>query len=125
MRMSLGHGHELVLECNYCKRSISNHKLSCPQLACEEAHRRILNYICPACSASAVDVNDSDYFECRSCHRQFSRADQRDGVDTRLFLDAGDNFLPVVQLPEPGKGIFPSWIAYEEARDRLERADLS
>ncbi len=125
MRMSLGHSHELTLKCSYCKRSVSKHKPSCPMLAYEEAQRRLLSYGCPACRASAVDVNDSDCFECRSCHRQFSRAAHHEGEGSRLFIDTGDDFLPVVELPEPGKGIFPSWIAFEEARERLERADPS
>ena len=92
-------------------------------LAYEEAQRRLLGYGCPSCRACAVDVNDSDYFECRSCHRQFSRAAHHNGEGTRLYLETGDNIFPVVELPEPGKGVIPSWVAFQEACRRLELAE--
>lgn len=120
MGMSLGHGHSFILECTFCNRSVSRHKPTCPMLAYEEAQRRLLCYVCPVCRERGVDVNDSDYFECRSCHRQFSRNAHHEGEGSRLFLDTWDDFLAVVELPEHGRGIFPAWIAFEEACRRIE-----
>lgn len=113
----------LTVKCRHCHESVSEHLSSCPMLAYEEAQRRLLCYGCPSCGACTVEVNDSDYFECRSCHRQFSRAAHHDGEGSRLYLETGDDILPIVVLPEQGKGNIPALVAFEEACKRLELAE--
>ncbi len=91
-------------------------------LAYEEADRRLLGYSCPLCRKSTVDVNASDYYECRSCHRQFSRG-ARDESAARYYLFTGDEYLKVEVLPELGNGSFPAWDARERARSKIEEED--
>lgn len=101
---------------------MSEHAPACPMAAFEAAKANLRTYGCPVCRTSAVDVNASDYFECRSCHRQFSRGAHHEEKGPRLFLETDADILPVVELPQRGTGNFPSITAFNEARERLERA---
>lgn len=123
MKLSIGIGIQVT--CNYCGESMANHASSCPLGKLEDADRRRRFYGCPCCKAAAVDRNDSDYFECRDCHRQFTRCALGDDVGERMYLELDDDFYPVIALPTLGKGIFPSDIFFNNAREQMRRAEIA
>lgn len=61
---------------------------------------------CPECSGSA-SVNQTDYYECRSCHMQYCTGRHR-GVGPVLLLDVlGQGMVQARALTEKGTGNFP------------------
>lgn len=114
--MSLSLTPRLLLKCGYCEGSVSDHETYCPQHLFDMARSNMLHYGCPACDKNSVEVNSSDYFECCSCHRQFSRADNRNEDTKILYIESEEEFLPVIELPELGKGDIPVLKALDTAR---------
>jgi len=120
--LSLGLGLRTELRCRYCEGTISDHEPSCPMGEYEKAKLLLRRHKCPRCFAENVDVNKSDYFECRSCRRQFSRSDTGEGQRLYLFLDNKEECLVVTELSEKGEGQFHSDDVLKEAEERLQKA---
>lgn len=109
------------LHCRYCEGSLDNHEQQCPQAAMERARdaRRFLE--CPVCSKNAVDVNASDYYECRECRSQFSRGAQHEGCGEDKFLWVDGQPRRVVLLSQKGKGKFPSDKSFKKVKKYFKR----
>jgi ribosomal protein S27E len=127
MGIGLGFGPaltpRLILECLHCQQSISEHAENCPMGEFEEAKHSFLNYQCPSCKNPVVELNTSDYFECRSCHRQFTRGAGGDNGQPTQFLDFWGEMILVVELPEFGEGDIPILRVFEAASRKLELAE--
>ena len=98
------------------------HYDGCEKAAMEELQKRIVNLPCPKCSRGKVGVNETDYYECRACHTQFSTSGIVDceNPDRTLLLDARhDQIIPVLVLQRNGEGKFPLDQALKELRERL------
>jgi hypothetical protein len=104
--MSLGHA--VVLKCSYCQGTIGEHEESCPQEITDQLRFLQRTMPCPKCKKGTVDRNADDFFECRSCHRQFTTADRDDSWEKLiLFDDFHDEYFHVALMPNKGKGGFP------------------
>jgi hypothetical protein len=91
-----------------------HHEPNCPRAAlqrlCNTPGKRII-LSCPRCSKTAIEINTSDFFECRKCHTQYSASITPGHITatlphTRLIDWDRDDVVPVAILPERGEGKF-------------------
>jgi hypothetical protein len=64
----------MVQNCEYCTGKVDDHAPGCPAARLDYLVTQKKQILCPNCKAPAVDVNTSDFYECRSCHTQYTRA---------------------------------------------------
>ena len=96
-----------VMRCAICDVSDDQHEPSCPQGRIEALESAKKNIRCAECGTFAVDVNTSDWFECRECHTQYSRTMPHTvGINGEAYLDVPgeDDLIFVYVLDKPGKG---------------------
>ena len=112
----------LIFRCNVCKSD--PHEEGCPVVHLERLNEMNRHISCPACNACGVGVNSRDYYECRSCHTQFTSGGGTTPADDVIYyLDdpkAADLIL-VKKLPNKGDGNFPIDKKIEEVRDEIKR----
>ena len=109
--------------CRYCTGSIDNHAGGCPVAALKHAQEAQLFLECPKCQRAAVDANAHDYYECRKCNSQFSRAAHHEGEGERITLiSEKGRALPVIVLANKGEGKFPTDDALKSALKLLRQA---
>jgi len=121
--MEMGIGIMQTLPCPVCGAH-DGHYDGCEKAAMEELRERIVNLPCPKCGKGKVGVNETDYYECRSCHTQFSTSGIVDCADperTQLLDERHDQIIPVLVLQRKGDGKFPLDQALEELRKRLAK----
>ncbi len=105
--MSMGFCHRQELHCSICMEDMNHHNPSCPQLTIENLTRMKITSRCPACSKrNAVSLNMDDFFECDSCHTQYSTSELGAGKERLILIDFKDNVHQVAKLEEKGKGVF-------------------
>jgi hypothetical protein len=117
MKMSMGLSLEMFLECTYCKKKIDeeHEKSSCPKGQIAALVKSIRSYPCPECGGT-VELNTGDFFECRSCHTQFSAGEYTgEGLDEdassegRTFIldmNYENRAIPVYVMKNKGEGKF-------------------
>jgi hypothetical protein len=111
----------ISVPCPVCG-SYDGHEPDCEVVAIEELQRKNTHIDCPQCNG-LVGINDSDYYECRGCHRQFSSSLLVDGAlepKELVLVDLRkDRSFPVLALEAKGAGKFPVDQAIEKLQKRI------
>ena len=104
MNMSMGQHQYMAMPCPACGKTECEH--DCPRLLLKKLLDEKKRLICPICNEMAVDINTSDYYECRKCHTQFSTgvADFENPKKTILDDPGCDDLLYVSILNKKGQG---------------------
>lgn len=106
MGLGLSLGLRVYQKCSLCDGTTDEHNAGCPfaQLQVLEDSRPAIT--CPKCNKGSVEINTGDYYECRECATQFTRAEQ--GIEEEvIFVDwKHDTTLRVAVLPDKGRGEF-------------------
>lgn len=113
MHMGLVMAPRLCMKCGICSEPIPHEEHSqCPRAQIERLVQAqdVERLPCPKCQG-LVQINLNDYYECRRCHRQYSRAGINPGVANtsaleRVFLLRENEAIQAVILPEKGSGQF-------------------
>ncbi len=108
--MSMSFGHYQIQKCGICQEPIDEHVDDCPVGRIERARLQQKHIPCPECDERAVDVNQSDFYECRKCHEQFCAGDYGEKADRKIvFLDdpAKEDLVLCFVLKKKGDGNFP------------------
>ena len=129
MGMGIGVGGHMSLSCqircSFCN-SADKHEPYCPMGILKKLTDLQRFIECPACLEKQVDVNSSDFYECRSCNTQFTTGDLFANEDTcsSTMLDdpRREDLVRVLILPDKGIGDFPLDRRVEKARQAYERA---
>ena len=93
-------------QCRLCGESISEHAPGCPHVVLQSLLDRQKSIECPRCKGS-VDVNSSDFYECRECNTQFSRTKMAPNAthERIILLDMkNDEPIPVLVMSVKGQG---------------------
>jgi len=120
-RMGLGLRRVLALQCTICG-SNNGHTTDCPMGRLDVLHneRRLLP--CPTCETDSVEVNKSDWFECRNCNTQFSRSIVVDTSNPeKTMLHAPDESFHVYVLKNKGTGDFLIDEQIQSLQEQIER----
>ena len=114
----------LALQCSVCG-AYDGHEPDCPKARLEALLEEQYMIPCPKCNANRVDINSHDYYECRDCHTQFSRAAHhgQEGLEV-VYLDDPRNgdLVPASVLPIKGDGKFHIDQLIEQARKDVQIA---
>jgi len=120
--VNIGMSQRMVLLCSACGEDIKVHAADCPQGEIERLLERTPRANCVACRKGDLLPNKDDYFECRTCHVQFSRGLICGGEDPAtlstvlLDLSGSVDFVPAKQMKAPGTGDFPVLRLIEELK---------
>ena len=103
MSMSIGQYQYMAIPCPACGKTECGH--DCPGLRLKNLRDCQKRLICPVCPENAVDINTSDYYECRKCHTQFSTGFADSENPERTFLDDPkcDDLIQVSILKKKGR----------------------
>lgn len=113
----------MAVVCDYCGNSVSAHQQGCPAGAYERAQEALRNIPCPLCKKGYVEVNESDFYECRECHGQFTTALMDETwPETRLWDHQANWPIKVLVMPDKGQGKFPVLDNLERVRLQLQLA---
>lgn len=116
MSMSMGMSFSMrqIQVCNLCGESVADHAESCPARAQEKLLENEMTFPCErkGCRGK-VWRNSEDYYECMTCHTQFTTGMCVPGVDVEKanlekthLINVDRNFVAhVLVMPEKGKGI--------------------
>ncbi len=110
MELSLDCSLQQYCKCVICKYPIGEHDGGCPAGIMEKLQNAKLERsleFCPRCCRDMVDVNKSDFFECRSCKTQFGSSFIALGYDVEKLERTKIGSHAAVILPEKGNGKFP------------------
>ena len=112
-----------IRRCPHCNGTVDGHEPGCPQGHLAALLERRNNIECPCCFRRAVELNQSDFYECRECNTQFSttEAGMKPGLKKELLLVSGKP-VSVLVMEEKGDGKFPNDEAIVKAEQRLEQA---
>lgn len=118
---------KLASRCPVCKTT-GEHKEGCPMGELKRLQGLNLHIVCPRpqCEEGLVGINREGFYECRSCHTQWTAAalhDTLEGHERDLIDDSHAAALPisVFVLPVKGKGRFPLDAAIAKLRQELDR----
>lgn len=108
--MGLGLGLQLrqYQKCRLCKQPMDEHASDCPIGLKEQLLDKRPQISCPKCNGK-VEINKSDWYECRKCHTQYSTgmvAPESEEQEVFLIDWNNDNRMNAKVLTEKGQGQF-------------------
>ncbi len=112
----------IIIRCHVC--GSDPHAEGCPVPRLEKLSELNRHIECPVCHAHEVGINAVDYYECRSCHVQFTSGAGTLPADDKIhYLDdpKAIDLVPVRRLPNGGNGDFPLDKSIMEVRDEIKR----
>jgi len=116
-------GQRISIRC-ICGTDTNTHKPGCPQERLNGLIARQRHIRCPQCGHPAVDRNDDDFYECRSCNTQYTTADMFENAERAFLDDPRASDIKVVHVhPLKGTGKFSLDTLIEEARAELKKAN--
>ena len=109
LSLGLGLSQQLILKCPICQQSYDSHRSDCLQGRLEKLQGMDRHIKCPKCHARAIGVNKEDFFECRSCHAQYTTGSAFVVTEERFLLDdpQATDLIVVATLSQSGQGHFP------------------
>ena len=114
-----------VMPCDICGWS-DGHGPDCELQKIQELQERNVYIDCPKCNERAVGLNQSDFYECRLCHTQFSTSglvDCEEPEEATLIDLQNDRAIPVRVIKKEGCGEFPIDKAIEDLRKIISEID--
>jgi len=120
MSMGMRMSHRLLQRCAVCQNPEGEHSEDCPIARLDDLMDARIYVPCPKCRDGKISINNSDFYECRACHTQFTCGVGVDSDNPELvYLDdpKRNDLVPCHVLLEPGKGSF----RYDEAIERLQK----
>ena len=121
MRMRLR--QQMIMKCTICKESFESHAQSCPVRLVDYLFDSKSNIQCSECNEREVEINGSDFYECRSCNTQFTAGEtlKTDKI-TILCNWKDDTVINVSIMASRGRGDFPIDKRIEEAIKAVDKA---
>ena len=113
MNLSLSPRLRTIARCQHCNGSVDEHNEGCPVTRLESLQNRQKHIQCPKWEVAAVDVNNSDFYECRACHTQYCLVGGPKVTNEKVYLVIDEDapidvgVRTVYVLAEKGKGEYP------------------
>ena len=112
------------IKCLLC-RGQGDHAVGCKIRQIEKLQDRNFYLDCPMCTKERqIGLNKMDFFECRSCHAQFSTSPFWGGKNSKLITLMGvncDQIFTARSLKERGDGFFPIDIEIERLKKDIAK----
>lgn len=123
--LSLSLRPTIYQKCSSCDGTINNHASDCPELRIQGLVEQLLHIQCNKCGKGEVELNTSDYYECRLCHVQYTTFGHESPWERSILLDLkNDRPITTLLLPDRGSGKFKideQVRKWEEVRDRRRK----
>lgn len=126
MSMSMVPQIRILQLCVICGESVQEHHKDCPCTRLEKALDARPEISCIVCKRGKVDINRSDFFECRKCHTQFTSGEYDPGGSEEkqevIHNCNGDIYINVKKMLLKGEGDFPKDTLLKQLQDAVKQA---